>query len=76
MKVIKERAKAIKYFSYVLVMEDEQQVGIFSYGKQIKDIIEAEITGVKCNIFSPDKGKDFILMAKTKTFTNNSGKEV
>jgi len=86
----KERAKAIKYnnkyFSYVLVMEDEQQpelvgkIMIFSYGKQIKDIIEAErngdITGVKCNIFSPDRGKDFILMAKTKTFTNNSGKEV
>lgn len=84
--ITKEKAKLIryskKYFSYVLVMEDEQQpelvgkIMIFSYGKQIKDIIESErngeTTGLPCNVFSLTKGKDFVLLAKEKTFTDKS----
>jgi len=86
----KEKAKLIqyskKYFSYVLVLEDEQQpelvgkIMILSYGKQIKDIIESErngeTTGISCNVFSLNKGKDFVLLAKEKTWKNDSGKEV
>lgn len=86
-----EKAKMVKYsnkyFSYVLVMEDEQQpehvgkIMIFSYGKQIKDIITSEkngdVTGESCEVFSLSKGKDFVLLAKENTFTDNStGKEV
>ena len=88
--LMKQKASMIKYskkyFSYVLIMEDEQQpelvgkIMIFSYGKQIKDIIEAEdngsVTGEKCNIFKLHSGKDFTLLAKNKSFTNNEGKEV
>lgn len=87
--LVKQKANMInynkKYFSYVLVIEDEQQpelvgkIMIFSYGKQIKDIIESEsngeATGVKCNVFSLNKGKDFVLLAKSKSF-NNGEKEV
>lgn len=88
--LMKEKAKMInyskKYFSYVLIVEDEQQpelvgkIMIFSYGKQIKDIIESEKngerTGIGCNIFKLNTGKDFVLLAKNKSFTNSSGKEV
>jgi hypothetical protein len=63
--VLQEKAKCLnyskKYYSYVLVLEDEQQpdlvgkIMLFSYGKTIKDKIAAErngeITGVSCNIF-------------------------
>lgn len=87
---VKAKANAIqyskKYFSYVLVMEDVQQpelegkIMIFSYGKQIKDIIENEekgaMTGIPCNIFKLNVGKDFTLLAKNKSFTDKSGKEV
>jgi hypothetical protein len=63
-----------KYYSYVLVLEDEQQpelvgkIMIMQYGKTIKDKIQAErngeISGVPCNVFSLDSGKDFVLVVK------------
>jgi len=76
--LLQERAKSLnyskKYYSYVLVIEDEQQpdlvgkIVLFSYGKTIKDKIAAErngeITGVPCNIFDLAGGKDFVLLAK------------
>ena len=76
--ILQERAKMLKYskkyYSYVLVLEDEQQpelVGkilIFQYGKTIKDKILAEkngeISGVGCNIFDLSQGKDFVLLVK------------
>tara|TARA_R110000772_G_scaffold20466_2_gene56710 strand:+ start:29596 stop:30693 length:1098 start_codon:yes stop_codon:yes gene_type:complete len=85
----RERAKMIKYskkyFSYVLVLEDEQQpelvgkIMILSYGKQIKDIIELESsgaqTGIKSNVFKLHSGKDFVLLAKNKTFSID-GKDI
>lgn len=64
-----------KYFSYVLVIEDEQQpelegkIMVFSYGKQISDKIEAEKEGhmgEKCNVFDLKNGKDLILLVKEK----------
>jgi len=76
--ILQEKAKSLnyskKYYSYALVIEDEQQpelvgkIVIFSYGKTIKDKIAAErngeITGVPCNIFDLAQGKDFVLLAK------------
>ena len=76
--ILQERAKMLKYskkyYSYVLILEDEQQpelVGkilIFQYGKTIKDKILAEknceISGVGCNIFDLSQGKDFVLLVK------------
>ena len=76
--ILQERAKMLKYskkyYSYVLVLEDEQQpdlVGkilIFQYGKTIKDKILAEkngeISGVGCNVFDLSQGKDFVLLVK------------
>lgn len=76
--ILLERSKALKYskkyFSYVLVIEDEQQpecvgkVMIFQYGKTIKDKIQAErngeITGVPCNVFDLAAGKDFVMLVK------------
>jgi len=76
--ILLERSKALKYskkyFSYVLVIEDEQQpecvgkVMIFQYGKTIKDKIQAErngeITGVPCNVFDLASGKDFVMLVK------------
>lgn len=73
-----EKAKMLKYskkyFSYVLILEDEQQpelvgkVMIFQYGKTIKDKITSEktgeISGESCNIFKLDDGKDFVLLVK------------
>lgn len=63
-----------KYYSYVLVLEDEQQpdlvgkIMIFQYGKIIKDKISSEkngeISGVSCNIFDLSAGKDFVLLVK------------
>lgn len=63
-----------KYYSYVLVLEDEQQpelvgkIMIMQYGKTIKDKISAEkngeISGVQCNIFDLAAGKDFVLLVK------------
>jgi hypothetical protein len=63
-----------KYFSYVLVVEDEQQpelvgkIMVFSYGKTIREKILAEkngeVSGVPCNIFDLERGKDFVLLVK------------
>ena len=87
--IARQKAKMIKYskkyFSYVLVLEDEQQpelvgkIMILSYGKQIKDIIEmernGEISGIECNVFKLHSGKDFVLLAKNKSFSID-GKEI
>jgi len=76
--ILQERAKMLnyskKYYSYVLVLEDEQQpelvgkIMIFQYGKTIKDKISAEkngeISGVGCNVFDLSAGKDFVLLVK------------
>jgi hypothetical protein len=63
-----------KYYSYVLVLEDEQQpelvgkIMIFQYGKTIKDKIgvekSGEISGTSCNVFDLAEGKDFVLVVK------------
>ena len=76
--ILVEKAKMLKYskkyYSYVLVLEDEQQpelVGkilIYQYGKTIKDKILAEqngeITGESVNVFKLETGKDFVIIAK------------
>ena len=76
--ILQERAKMLKYskkyYSYVLILEDEQQpelvgkIMIFQYGKTIKDKISAErngeISGVGCNVFKLNTGKDFVLLVK------------
>lgn len=63
-----------KYYSYVLVLEDEQQpelvgkIMIMQYGKTIKDKISAEkngeISGTPCNVFDLSAGKDFVMVVK------------
>lgn len=76
--ILIEKAKVLKYskkyYSYCLVVEDEQQpeligkIMIFQYGKQIKDKITAEkngdITGESCNVFDLVSGKDLVLSVK------------
>jgi len=76
--ILIEKSKQLKYskkyYSYVLVLEDEQQpelvgkIMIFQYGKTIKDKISAErngeISGVPCNVFDLSAGKDFVLVVK------------
>lgn len=76
--ILIEKSKQLKYskkyYSYVLVLEDEQQpelvgkIMIFQYGKTIKDKIQAEkngeISGVSCNVFDLKAGKDFVLVVK------------
>jgi len=76
--VLMEKSKQLKYskkyYSYVLVLEDEQQpelvgkIMVFQYGKTIKDKIMAEkngeISGVPCNVFDLSAGKDFVLVVK------------
>lgn len=76
--ILVEKSKMLKYskkyYSYVLVLEDEQQpelvgkIMIFQYGKTIKDKISAErngeISGVPCNVFDLGAGKDFVLVVK------------
>ena len=76
--ILMEKSKMLKYskkyYSYVLVIEDEQQpelvgkIMIFQYGKTIKDKIMAEkngeISGVPCNVFDLSAGKDFVLVVK------------
>lgn len=73
--------KTTKYYSYVMIMEDEQQpdlvgkVMVFPYGYQIKEKIEAEkkgeVSGKQVNIFDFVNGKDFRLIIKEKTRRNN-----
>lgn len=76
--VLQEKAKQIayttKYYSYVQVIEDENQpemegkIMIFPFGKKIKDKIaqeySGEITGEKCNVYDIANGKDFVLILK------------
>jgi hypothetical protein len=76
--ILVEKSKMLnysrKYYSYILVLEDEQQpdlvgkIMILQYGKTIKDKIQAEkngdISGVGINVFSLDAGKDFVLVVK------------
>jgi len=76
--ILIEKSKQLKYskkyYSYVLVLEDEQQpelvgkIMIYQYGKTIKDKISAEkngeISGVPCNVFDLASGKDFVLVVK------------
>jgi len=76
--ILHEKAQKLKYqrkyYSYVLIVEDEQQpelvgkVMIMQYGKTIRDKIMAEkngdITGVSCNVFDLAEGKDFVLIVK------------
>jgi len=76
--ILMEKAECLKYskkyYSYVLILEDEQQpdlvgkIMIFQYGKQIREKIQAErngeITGVPCNVFKLEDGKDFVLVVK------------
>lgn len=68
--------RTTKYYSYVLVIEDEQhpelvgQILVFPYGYTIKEKINSErngeVTGVACNVFDLQKGKDFKLIIKEK----------
>jgi hypothetical protein len=75
----KERAELIKgspkYYSYVLIIEDEQheenegKIMVFPYGIKIRDKINLEregenSSGKKCNVFDPANGKDFRLICK------------
>ena len=76
--ILIEKSKQLKfskkYYSYVQVLEDEQnpdlvgKILIFQYGKTIKDKISAEkngeISGVPCNVFDLAEGKDFVLIVK------------
>jgi hypothetical protein len=76
--ILQEKAKCLKYskkyYSYVLIIEDEQQpelvgkIMIMQYGKTLKDKILAEkngeISGVPCNVFDLSAGKDFVLLVK------------
>ena len=76
--VLVEKANVLnysrKYYSYVLVLEDEQQpelvgkIMVMQYGKTIKDKISAEkngeISGEPCNVFELADGKDFVLIVK------------
>ena len=79
--VLTEKARCLnysrKYYSYVLVLEDENQpelvgkIMIFQYGKTIKDKIQSEkdgeISGSPCNVFRIDNGKDFVVYVKEIT---------
>jgi len=79
--VLMEKAKCLnysrKYYSYVLILEDENQpelvgkIMIFQYGKTIKDKIQSEkdgdISGSPCNVFRIDSGKDFVIWVKEIT---------
>jgi hypothetical protein len=76
--ILIEKAKCLKYskkyYSYCLVIEDEQQpelvgkIMIFQYGKQISEKVKAEmngdISGESCNVFDLNAGKDLTLIVK------------
>lgn len=76
--ILMEKSKQLnysrKYYSYVLVLEDEQQpesvgkIMILQYGKTIKDKISAEkngeISGVPRNVFDLAAGADFVMVVK------------
>jgi len=79
--VLMEKSKCLnysrKYYSYVLILEDENQpelvgkIMVFQYGKTIKDKIQSEkdgeISGTPCNVFRIDNGKDFVIYVKEIT---------
>jgi len=67
--------RSTKYYSYILVMEDEQnrdlegKIMIYPYGYKIKEKIKNEKDGINadksaCNIFDLANGKDFNLVIK------------
>lgn len=68
--------RTTKYYSYVLVIEDEQhpelkgKILVYPYGYTIKEKINSErngeVTGEPCNVFDLAKGKDFKLIIKEK----------
>jgi len=76
--ILQEKANCLKYskkyYSYILVIEDEQQpelvgkVMIFQYGKTIRDKIlsekNGEISGESVNVFDLAVGKNFVLSVK------------
>lgn len=89
--ILMEKADCLKYsrkyYSYVLVLEDEQQpelvgkIMIMQYGIMIKDKIQAEkngeVLGTPCNVFDLSAGKDFVLIAKENLVRDSkSGKEI
>lgn len=66
-------SRSTKYYSYVLVIEDEQnrdlegKILIYPYGYKIKEKIKDQkdgISGDACNIFDITNGKDFRLVMK------------
>lgn len=73
-----ERSKEVlnysrKYYSYVLVLEDEQQpelvgkIMVFQYGNTVKNQINSEKNGDyddPCNVFKLNSGKDFQLIVR------------
>lgn len=75
--ILVNKAKSLnyskKYYSYVLIVEDEQQpelvgkIMILQYGKTIKDKILSEKNGEisdPCNVFDLASGKNFVLVVK------------
>ena len=76
--ILMEKAKCLKYskkyYSYCLIVEDEQQpelvgkIMIIQYGKQIREKIVAEkngdISGEPCNVFDLSTGKNLTLIVK------------
>ncbi len=68
--------RTTKYYSYVLVIEDEQnkdlvgKILVYPYGYTVKEKINSErngeVTGEPCNVFDLAKGKDFKLIIKEK----------
>ncbi len=75
--ILVNKAKSLnyskKFYSYVLIVEDEQQpdlvgkIMILQYGKTIKDKILSEKNGEisdPCNVFDLASGKNFVLLVK------------
>lgn len=80
--ILKERAEKTlsyskKYYSYVLVLEDEQcpeyvgKIMVMEYkatiNDKIKDELNGVVTGETCKVFHTTKGKDFRIIVKEKT---------
>jgi hypothetical protein len=67
-------SRSTKYYSYVLVLEDENQpelegkIMVFPFGYKIKEKLNqertGEITGEPCNVYDLANGKDFVLLVK------------
>lgn len=80
--VLKENAKCLnynkKYFSYCLVLEDNNQpenvgkIMILSFGETLSEKILLEKKGEnadekKCNVYDLSEGKDFVIIAKNES---------